>query len=465
MVNIFHVSALALLLAGATGVASAQDRGHDAPHLRQPMPERWTFTQEVTQTLPSDDPWWKTFGDPTLDSLISMGIDNNYNVSQALHRREIARQAIRQAQSGYYPTVGVSAGYTRSHTGRSIDTDAFSAGANFNWEVDVFGRITSQVKSKRAAYDASRAEYVATMVSITADIATYYVNYLVLQNEIAVAHEHIDYQKRVVEIAEARHEAGLVSKLDVAQAKTVLYSTQATLPALQAKSAQTLNALATLLGVYASDLAPAIKPDAKLPSYQQIIPAGVPANLLRRRPDIAQAEAQLAQDAAAIGIAKKDFLPTLTLQGTLGWGSDKIGGMFDSNHFTYSIAPTLSWTLFDGFSRKAAVAQAKEQMMAGIDAYNLTVMTAYTEVENAMTSYNAAVESLELDRAVFQQSHEAFSLAMDQYKEGLSAFTNVVNAQIDWLNCANSLVSAHGDALIALIDLYKALGGSPSEVN
>lgn len=465
MANIIHVSALALLLAGATGVASAQDRGHDAPHLCQPMPERWTFTQEVTQTLPSDDPWWKTFGDPTLDSLISMGIDNNYNVSQALHRREIARQAIRQAQSGYYPTVGVSAGYTRSHTGRSIDSDAFSAGANFNWEVDVFGRITSQVKSKRAAYDASRAEYVATMVSITADIATYYVNYLVLQNKIAVAHEHIDYQKRVVEIAEARHEAGLVSKLDVAQAKTVLYSTQATLPALQAKSSQTLNALATLLGVYASDLAPAIKPDAKLPSYQQIIPVGVPANLLRRRPDIAQAEAQLAQDAAAIGIAKKDFLPTLTLQGTLGWGSDRIGGMFDSNHFTYSIAPTLSWTLFDGFSRKAAVAQAKEQMMAGIDAYNLTVMTAYTEVENAMTSYNAAVESLELDRAVFQQSHEAFSLAMDQYKEGLSAFTNVVNAQIDWLNCANSLVSAHGDALIALIDLYKALGGSPSEVN
>ncbi|MDE6394433.1 MAG: TolC family protein, partial [Duncaniella sp.] len=148
MANIFHVSALALFLAGAAGVISAQDRGHDALHLRQPMPERWTFTQEVTQTLPSDDPWWKTFGDPTLDSLISLGIDNNYNVSQALHRREIARQAVRQAQSGYYPTVGVSAGYTRSHPDRGIDTNAFSAGANFNWEVDVFGRITSQVKSK-----------------------------------------------------------------------------------------------------------------------------------------------------------------------------------------------------------------------------------------------------------------------------------------------------------------------------
>ena len=464
MANILHVSAFALLLAGATGVISAQDRSHDATHLRQPMPERWTFSQEVTQTLPSDDPWWKTFDDATLDSLISMGIDNNYNVSQARHRREIARLAIRQAQSGYYPTLGVSAGYTRSHDGRGDDRNAFTAGASLNWEVDLFGRITSQVKSKRAAYDASRAEYVATMVSITSDIATYYINYLVLRNEIAVTREHIQSQKRVVEIAEARHEAGLVSKLDVAQAKTVLYSTQATLPGLQAKASQTLNALATLLGVYASDIAPMIKDDAKLPSYQQILPAGVPANLLRRRPDIAEAEAQLAQDAAAIGIAKKDFLPVLTLQGTVGWGNDKVNGMFDSNHFTYSIAPTLSWTVFDGFSRKYALAQAKEQMMSGIDAYNLTVMTAYTEVENAMTSYNAAVESYDLDNAVFKQSHEAFELAMDQYKEGLAAFTNVVNAQIDWLNCANSLVVARGDALIALIDLYKALGGSPNEV-
>ena len=465
MANILHVSALALLLAGATGVISAQDRSHDATHLRQPMPERWTFSQEVTQTLPSDDPWWKTFDDATLDSLISMGIDNNYNVSQALHRREIARLAIRQAQSGYYPTLGVSAGYTRSHSGREIDTNAFTAGATLNWEVDVFGRITSQVKSKRAAYNASRAEYVATMVSITSDIATYYINYLVLRNEIAVTREHIQSQKRVVEIAEARHEAGLVSKLDVAQAKTVLYSTQATLPALQAKATQTLNALATLLGVYASDIAPMIKDDAKLPSYQQILPVGIPANLLRRRPDIAEAEAQMAQDAAAIGIAKKDFLPVLSLSGSVGWGGDKVNGMFDSDHFTYSIAPTLSWTIFDGFSRKYALAQAKEQMMTSIDAYNLTVMTAYTEVENAMTSYNAAVESYDLDNAVFQQSHEAFELAMDQYKEGLAAFTNVVNAQIDWLNCANSLVEARGDALIALIDLYKALGGSPNEIN
>lgn len=462
MAKLYIVSAIALFISGMFSVTSAQSRGDGSRYLSQPLPERWSFTPDVTQTLPTDDPWWKSFGDETLDSLISMGVDNNYNISEAVHRREIARITIRQAQSAYYPTLGAAAGYTRSHS-RRADSNNFSVGVDMNWQIDIFGKITSQVKAKKAAYNASKAEYLATMVSVTADIADYYVNYRVLQNDIAVANEHIESQARVLKIAEARHEAGLVSKLDVAQAKTVYYSTKASLPSLKSQLTQTLNAIAILVGVYPSEIEGMLNASSKLPSYQQIIPVEMPASLLRRRPDIAEAEANLAAYAAAIGVAKKDFLPTLALNGSLGWGGDKPGGMFDSDHFSYSIAPKLTWTIFDGFSRKYAVAQAKEQMMAGIDAYNLTVMTAYTEVENAMASYNAALESLELNTDVFEQSHESFELAMEQYKQGLSAFTNVVNAQIDWLNCANSLVSAHGDAVVALIDLYKALGGSPME--
>ena len=460
MAKIYYVSAIALFISVMGSFTSAQSRGDDARYLRQPLPERWSFTQDVSQTLPSDDPWWKSFDDSTLDSLINMGIDNNFSVSEAVHRREIARMAIRQAQSAYYPTLGAAAGYTRSRTA-GVDANNFSVGVDMSWEIDVFGKITSQVKAKKAAYNASRAEYLATMVSMTADIASYYVNYRVLQNDIIVANEHIESQGRVVEIAEARHEAGLVSKLDVAQAKTVYYSTQASLPSLKSQLSQTLNAIAILVGKYPADIEPMLNASSTLPTYQRIVPVDVPANLLRRRPDIAEAEANLAAYAAAIGVAKKDFLPTLTLDGSLGWGGDKVGGMFDGDHFTYTISPKLSWTIFDGFARRAAVAQAKEQMMAGIDAYNLTVMTAYSEVENAMTAYNTALESLRLNSAVFAQSRESFDLAMEQYKQGLSAFTNVVNAQIDWLNCAHTLVSAHGDAVVALIDLYKALGGSP----
>lgn len=463
MRKFFHVSAIVMLASVMLGMVQVQAQNpmdEASRYLRQPLPERWSFTPDIIQTLPSDDEWWRSFGDSTLDSLISVGINNNFNILEAAHRREMARLAVRQAQAAHYPSVGLNAGYARNYAMRKV-ADNFSFGADVNWEIDIFGKISQQVKSRKAGYEASRADYVATMVSMTAEIATYYINYRVLQNQISVANEHIQYQAKVVKITEARHEAGLVSKLDVAQSKTVYYTTEASLPRLKAQASEMLNALSILIGVYPYELAPVLRSSSTLPEYQRLIPAGVPANLLRRRPDIAAAEAQLAQYAAQVGVAKKDFLPTLALTGSIGWGSDRINKLVKSDSFTYSIAPKLSWTLFDGFSRRNAVASAKEQMLMGIDAYNLTVMTAYTEVENAMEAYNAALESMELNREVFIQSREAFDISMEQYKQGLTVFTNVVNAQIDWLNCANSLVAAHGDALIALVDLYKALGGAP----
>ncbi len=165
--------------------------------------------------------------------------------------------------------------------------------------------------------------------------------------------------------------------------------------------------------------------------------------------------------ASEIGIAKKDFLPTLTLDGSIGFQSGEIDKMFGNRGFYYTIAPTLSWTVFSGFERKYNVAQAREQMQIGIDNYNLVVMTAVSEVDNAMAEYKASVATYEADKNVYDQSTKAFDLSMDQYKSGLAAFTPVVDAQIDWLTTANSMATAKGNAVIALIDLYKALGGSP----
>lgn len=458
MIKFLHVSTLAVLLFAGFGQIHADDRTHSSPHLLRDLPEQWTWQPESTQTLPTDDEWWRSFHDATLDSLVLMGVANNFNLLEASHRRELARLAMKSAQSGYYPTISASAGYSRSYSGRT-SSNGFNLGATANWEIDVFGRITSQVKAKRAAYRASRADYVASMVSIVSDIATYYIKYRVLQQEVLVAREHLENQKRVLTITEARHEAGLVSKLDVTQAKTVLLNTEASIPSLESQEVETINALAILLGVYSADLRPVLDQAFTMPSYQQIVPVGVPADLLRRRPDVVAAEAQLAQYAAQLGIAKKDFLPTLSLQGNIGWSGNEINNMVNGDHLSWSIAPKLSWTIFEGFSRKYAVASAKEQMLLGVDAYNLTVMNAFAEVENAMSSYNASVRILELNQEILAQSRQSFDLAMEQYKQGLSAFTNVVNAQNDWLTCANTLVSAHGSALISLIDLYKSLGG------
>lgn len=457
MKNTLFVSTIVWTVGLAAATINAEN---PESYLARPLPDVWSFEPEATQTLPTDDQWWKSFEDNTLDSLITLGIQNNFNVKEAAHRREMARKVMQQTRSAYYPSVGLSAGYTREGSAKAGD-NKFSLGADANWEIDIFGKITAKVNESRAGLAVSEADYVAAMVSMAAEIASYYVNYRVLRNHIDVAREHIQYQDTVVRIARARYDAGLVSKLDVAQANTIYYSTEASLPSLEAEASRNLNALSVLLGVYPADLEPALSAPALMPDHNRLIPAGVPANLLRRRPDIVAAEATLARYAAQIGIAKKDFLPTLSLTGSVGWSGNRLDNTFSRNGFGYSIAPQLSWALFSGMSRKYALAEAKEQMLAGIDAYNLTVMNAYVEVENAMQSYIAAIRSYELYQRVMNQSHEAFQISMTQYKQGLTNFTNVANAQIDWLNYANALISAQGDALTALIDLYKSLGGNP----
>ena len=453
------VSTIVMLLAIVAPDIKAQETS-SADYLRRSMPENWSYSSDVETVLPSDDQWWKSFDDPVLDSLISIGIDNNFNLDQASRRREIARLTMQQAKSAYYPTLQVSAGYERRRTA-GVNSNVYSLGADMSWEIDVFGKINENVKAKKAAYKASRAEYVSAMISMTAQIATYYVNFRVLQAQEAIAHEHMESQTKVLKIVETRHETGLVSKLDVAQAKTVYYQTKATLPQITVSMRETINVLSILLGVYPEAIAPMLERPMPLPAYERIVPAGVPMNLLRRRPDIVSAEAQLAMYASEIGIAKKDFLPTLTLDGSIGFQSGDFDKMFGHQGFYYTVAPTLSWTIFDGFERKYAVSQAKEQMQIGIDNYNLVVMTAVSEINNAMAEYQASVETYEADKNVYEQSTEAFDLSMDQYKSGLSAFTPVVDAQMDWLTTANSMATAKGNAVIALIDLYKALGGSP----
>lgn len=470
MRKIIHVLTIACgFLTGFAQTVIAQTS--DGELLRSSLPDRWTYATEMEQTLPSDDKWWKNFDDALLDSLISEGIDNNFNVLTAIHRMNMAKTQVGAAQAGYYPSVGLSAGYNKARNAGAIggehvhstNSSYFNLGANVNWEIDVFGKITSSVKNKKALYQASRADYTATMVSLSAEIATYYFNLRTFQRQLYVTREHLASQDRVVEIAKARFEAGLVSKLDVAQALTVYYSTEATIPQLESSIKQAINAIAILIGVYPETVATRLSGNRELPEYRQLVPTGIPANLLRRRPDVVAAEYEVAAYAAAVGIAKKDFLPSLSINGSVGVAAHKAKDLFHRNSLEYSVTPTLSWTLFDGFARKYAVAEAREQMKSGIENYNLTVMTAVQEVDNAMIAYSSSLKEIDSYTKVIEQCDESFHLSVDSYKQGLTSFTNVVDAQINSFTYANSLISAKGNALVNLVELYKALGGSPNE--
>lgn len=437
-------------------------------HLNDSLPEQWTYAPEIQQEIPSStDGWWRSFGDTTLDSLISLALDYNYDLAQTLRRTEIARNTMRQAQAGWYPSVGLTAGWSKDRQSGAIAvpgmpatvTSGFNAGLSARWEIDVFGKIASGVKAKKAAYNASRAEYAGAMVSLCAQVATTYFQLRTLQGQLYVAEIHSESQLKTVNIARARFEAELASKLDVAQAEETYYSTLASIPKLQYSIHTAINSLEVLTGSFSDRLRTVLSEPTPLPDCYRMVSAGVPAALLRRRPDIAQAELELAQSAAEVGIAKKDFLPTLAIEGAVGTSAHNLKDLFKNNSYTYSIAPTLSWTLFDGLSRKYALATAREQMQAAIDNYNLVVANAFQETDNALAGYHFAIIYLQNVDKVLTADTEALKLAMDRYKNSLSPMLDVVTAQLNTLTTEQEQIAARGQALTSLINLYEALGG------
>lgn len=411
--------------------------------------------------------WWESFDDPVLDSLIAIGRHNNYDVAMAARRIGIARQELQQARSAYYPTLGVDAGWTRSQasgrmagrSGQSATTSYFSAAATMSWEIDVFGKVSRQVKAAKAQVHLSATEYGGAMLTLDGEIATTYIDLLVRRAQLAVAQRHAESQEHILEITETRHRTGLVSKLDVSQAKTMYFSTTAQIPLLEAGIAADYNALAVLLGTTAEKLPAEVYAQHDLPVHYHLLGVGVPAELLRRRPDIVSAERNIDIAAARLGIAKSAYLPSLSLQASIGTAAHDLRDMFSGQSMTYSIAPTLSWTIFEGFGRRAASAEAQLALENEVDNYNLTILSAIEEVRSAMARYRATLSYIERTEQVVANSEESVRISLDQYKSGLTDFYNVVEAQLNYLTYQNSLISAKGDALTALVDLYKALGG------
>lgn len=444
--------------------------GDEPDYLRQPLAQAWRPDSLLARGLDGDalnTSWWESFGDPVLDSLISLGRANNYNLAITARRIEIARRQLQQVRSEYYPGIDLNIGWQRERqSGRLAGREGnagtmsyFSGGATMSWEVDVFGKITAKARQSKEQVRLSAAEYDAALVALDAEIASAYIELLADKAQLALANEHAASQKHILDITETRFRTGLVSKLDVAQASTLYYSTIASIPMLEASIEAAYNSIAVLLGTDRDGLPSDIFSARDMPSNYDVPVLGAPVDLLRRRPDIVAAERSIDLAAAALGVARSAYLPSLSIAASVGTGAHAFGDLFSGPSFTYSIAPTLSWTLFDGFSRHAARLEAKMQLENEIDSYNLTVLTAVEEVRNAMARYSATLKYISNTDLVVENSAEAVRLSLDQYKQGLTDFYNVVEAQLNYLTYQNSLVTARAKALTALVDLYKALGG------
>ena len=433
----------------------------------EPLPDSWSEGELFYQTLPVDDGWWRNFNDPVLDSLITVASSSNYSVLAAMENIRKARAAWRSAQGNLMPSFDLGIGWQRAKTSGNIASTMyneawegqFSTAVSMQWQADVFGAIYLRSKAQKQLFMATEEEYNAVMVSLIANVATTYFSLRQSLAQMLVLRWNAESQKKILDITTARYDSGLASKLDVAQARSVYQNTFAQIPAMQATIDSYRNAMAVLLGTFPQELDGWLQEGYALPTYTALIGVGIPAELLRRRPDIRAAELQVEANASLLGATRRDWFPQLLVSGSIGFQSAEMKSLFRSRSLTWEIAPTLKWNIFSGNDRVNATREARAALDGSILTFNGKMLTALQEVESAMSQYENSITQITALREAVNQNRETLNLSLELYKQGLTPFQNVLDAQRSLLTYQNYLVQALGGSLIYLVQLYEALGG------
>ncbi len=453
-----------LILPLGCAVSRAQKSGE---YLFTPLPEEWNGYESPLQSVPNDDLWWRNFNDSTLDSLINTAVMHNCSVLSAIENMKRAKAVWRQAQSKLMPTVDLALGWQRAqssgNTAESFFTQSvagyYSGAVSMSWQIDIFGSIYERSKAQKRLFQATEEEFRAVMVALCANVATNYFSLRESTVRLMVLRSNVASQKEIMNIVTARYNSGLASKLDVAQSQSVYYNTLAQIPAMQSTIDSYRNALAVLLGRYPSELYGWAADSTALPSYIEPLALGVPATLLRRRPDIRKAEREIEAYAAMLGASKRDWLPEFYLTGSIGYSAEKPKELLHSRSLTWEIAPTIKWNIFNGGADVNATREARAVLEQSITAFNNNVLTAMQEVETAISEYKNTLMQITAVKEAVNKSNETLELSLQLYKQGLTEFSDVLDAQRTLLEYQDYLVQAQGAALKYLVQLYNALGG------
>jgi NodT family efflux transporter outer membrane factor (OMF) lipoprotein len=335
----------------------------------------------------------------------------------------------------------------------------FSLGVGAFWEIDAFGRIRRQVESADATTQASIESYRDVLVSLYAETALAYIAVRTAQERLRIAHANVDGQEDTLQLTKDRFAAGLVSALDVAQAESNLANTYSLIPTLERDLDQGLNRLAVLLGEHPGSLHDEIGPTAPLPEEPQDVATGLPTDLLRQRPDVRQAERQLAAQTAQIGVATADLYPSFGLSGFLGLEATSGGDLLDGDSVSWNVGLPIRWNIFSGGRIRSQIRAEEARTNQLLANYERTVLLALEESENAMVAYEKEVQRrarLEDSVAATQRS---LNLVLTQYTAGLTDFQNVLDTQRTLLLREDELAVAEGIVIANLVRLYRALGG------
>ncbi len=407
--------------------------------------------------------WWKTLNDPILSSLMDRAVTNNLGLKEARSRVREARAQRGISNAYFYPTLDASGRINRSsgskETGGGQYRTLYSAGFDAGWELDLFGGVRRSVEAAEADLQASRYDLRNVLVSLLAEVALNYVEARTYQTQLAVNNANLEAQEETHDLTQARFLAGLSDELAVHQARYNLETTRARIPTLRTGLEEALNRLAVLLGECPGTIHKTLEEAVPIPVTPLEVAVGVPADTLRRRPDIHQAERKLAAQTARIGVATAELYPKFTLNGSIGLEALSSGNLFSSAARTLGVSPGFSWRLFEaGAIRQNIEVKSALQEQALIQ-YESAVLNALEEVENTLVAYAEEQQRRTALQKATEAAQRAQKLAQNKYQAGLIDFSEVLDAQRSLLSLQDQLAQSNGAVTSNLVRLYKSLGG------
>jgi len=438
-----------------------------------PLAKEWIDVADKRMRQDSDDltRWWKVFNDPVLDKLICSAYEQNLTLREAGYRVLQARAQLGIAVGNIFPQTQQAKGdFLREAVSKETSRSgsiAFSKQRYFSqwdfgfalaWEVDFWGRFRRAIEAADDTLDASVADYDDVLVTLLGDVATNYVQMRITEQRIKYATENVELQRKTVKIIENREKVGVAKQLDVDQVKSVLYQTEAVIPELEIALRQFANKLCILLGFPPEELRAKLG-SAPIPTTPPEVAVGIPADLLRRRPDVRRAERQAAAQSAAIGIAEADFYPRISLTGNFGFSAQQFHDLFRGTAFNGTFGPSFQWNIlnYGRILNNVRLQDAKFEEL--LTAYQSSVLTGQQEVENGLVTFLKAQQRTKLQAESVKYADDAVKVVLAQYELGTVQITQLIQIEQNLVQQQDTLAQAQGEIVTGLIQVYKALGG------
>ena len=401
-------------------------------------------------------PWWTIYGDDGLSRLESQIEISNENVRAAAAAFAQAQALVAQARAGFWPTIAGSVGASRGAVGNAPSRTTVAGTVTGDWTLDIWGQIRRTVESDRASAQASAAALAGAKLSAQGALATAYFELRAQDQLQRILDDIVVAEQQSLKIAESRYKFGVAAKADVVSAQTQLLNSQAQQVNAKIQRSVLEHAIAVLIGRQPATFDLAAAP---LRTDVPTVPAGMPSSLLERRPDVAQAERQMAAANAQIGVAKAAYFPVLSLSGSDQYSSGTFSRLINASNRIWSVGPQLAETLIDGGARRAVVAQARAAHDAAAATYRQTVLSGLQQVEDDIVTLRVLEQQAVIEDAAVAASREAERLTLNQYKAGTVPYSSVITAQTTRLSSEETALTVLSNRLQSSVALIEALGG------